>query len=145
MNQNQSSKGRYFTGLVIVALTTLFVVTPALAQRGGGGPEAMKARMTQQIDGAIEALALEGVKADTVRSILQSGVDKQMAMMGNAQGGDRAAMRDKMAAVDTEVLTQLEGVLTAEQIVAYKKYKESQQMRRGGGGRGNGGGNGSGQ
>lgn len=138
MNQNQSSLCRYFIAVAIIALTTLSVATPVLAQRGS--PEAMKERMTQRVDGAISALALEGVKADTVKAILQSGVEKQMALMGSMQGGgDRGAMREKMSVIDADVAKQLEAVLTSEQMETYKTYMESQRMRRGGDGRGGNG------
>jgi hypothetical protein len=115
-------------GLALLLLS--FWLAPAsFAQGRGVNPEQMQERMEAQNEETIKELGLPKAKADLVRPILQTSLEKRMDLMKNRQ--DRQAMRAKMGDLDQETETKLAEVLSKEEMVKYKKIQEERAAQRG--------------
>jgi hypothetical protein len=95
-------------------------------------PEDMAKRQTDQIK---EKCGLDKAQEKKVYDLnLKSG--KEMAKMRSEMqgGGDRDAMRDKMAKMRDDQNKEMKKILTAEQYTKYEKYLEERRAARQGGG-----------
>jgi len=122
----------------VVLLLALAAPTRAGAQ--GFDPQAMRQRMTDQVDETVKTLALEGEVATKVKEILMARVEKRMELFARmraareqGQQGGFQGMRAAMASLDEETGKQLAEVLTEDQLAAWKAHEEElrSQMRRG--------------
>jgi hypothetical protein len=130
----RTSTGRTATVALTLLVVAFLSAPPANAQ--GFDPERARQRMSEQVGETVKALELEGETADTVRSILMARVEKRMelfASMRPGEGRGPEGMREAMAKLDTEAEGRLAGVLTKEQVDAWKAHEEAlrSRMRRG--------------
>ena len=123
---------------ILVVAASLAVAAPLYAQGGGGGggggmqqmtPEQRLARTKDQLMKDITLSPAVSAKVDT---ILTAAMAKQAAARG-AGGGDRAAMMEAMAKLNTERNDAIKALLTDDQ---KKKFEENAAAAMQGRGRG---------
>ena len=123
--------------LVLLLLLAGFT-SPALGQRAGG--QNMEERMQAEIEAVMDSLALSEEKDVQVRAILAEDLQERTSLMQDLRGQNRdarAAMREKMTALDAQTDEKLEAVLSAPEMEKYTRVRdelrESQRGRPGGG------------
>ncbi len=123
---------------ILVVAASLAVAAPLYAQGGGGGggggmqqmtPEQRLARTKEQL---LKDITLAPAVAAKVDTVLMTAMTKQTAARG-AGGGDRAAMMEAMAKLNTERNDAIKALLTDEQ---KKKFEENLAAMPQGRGRG---------
>ncbi|MGF1924422.1 MAG: hypothetical protein ACQUHE_09615 [Bacteroidia bacterium] len=129
--------------LLIICALFFGAVTFANAQgQGGGGrmggtPEERIKRSTDQL---VEKLKLTDEQKTKATAVFTAQVAAQTKMREEMQGGDRAAMMEKMQKITAETQTKINEFLTDEQKKAYKvmldeQKAEMEKRRQGGGGK----------
>ena len=126
---------------VAVLVLTVFAQSAFAQGQRRMSPEQMQERIAAQIDETIVALALEGDRAETVKTILTAQAEKrikvQRAMMearssgqGQAGQGNRQGMRESMAELEQETVAMLGDVLTEEELATYAELVASRRGPR---------------
>ena len=114
-------------GLALLLLS-LWLAPATFAQGRGFNPEQMKKRMAEQNDELIKYLNLTDEKASVVRPILEASQQKRMDLMKDRT--NREAMRAKMDEINKETEALLIGVLSSDEMKAYKKWQEEHRQQR---------------
>ena len=125
-----------------LAAALLFLIAADASAQNRFSPEQMRERMEAQIEETVEALALEGDKAESVRAILMMQSEKRVKMQqemrarrgqrgqgqrrGNREG--MQAMREHLQKLEAETADMLSQVLSEEEM---EKYVELVASRRG--------------
>lgn len=116
-------------GVLILALVT----TGLFAQQRGGrqnmDPEQMAARQLETMKEIIKINAKEEAKVKEI--FLNSAKQQQKEFQAMGQGGDRTAMREKMAEMNKKRDAELEKVLGKERMEKYTKEMEKRRQERG--------------
>jgi protein CpxP len=129
--------------LLIICALLFSVVTFASAQgqgRMGGTPEE---RIKRQTDQLVEKLKLTDDQKAKATEVFTAQVAAQTKMREEMQGGDRAAMMEKMQKMTAETEAKINAFLTDDQKKAYKVMIDEQKAemekrmreRQGGGGK----------
>jgi Spy/CpxP family protein refolding chaperone len=122
---------------ILVVAASLAVAAPLYAQGGGGGggggmqqmtPEQRLARTKEQL---LKDITLAPAVAAKVDTVLMTAMTKQTAARG-AGGGDRAAMMEAMAKLNTERNDAIKALLTDERRRSSKTSRPCLRSRRGG-------------
>lgn len=148
---------KYFNKVVLaVAVGCVLAALPVVAQPGGGGGGGrggfgggMGGGLTpEQVLGLLafdDKFAVTDKQLVALRAGLKESYAKQREMMEELMGGDvdwqamREKMREGQAAMRTEVMEIVAGVLSAEQMDTLKRHIAEAQERRGGMGGNRGG------
>jgi protein CpxP len=116
--------------LLIICALLFSVVTFASAQgqgRMGGTPEE---RIKRQTDQLVEKLKLTDDQKAKATEVFTAQVAAQTKMREEMQGGDRAAMMEKMQKMTADTEAKINAFLTDEQKKAYKVMIDEQKAAR---------------
>ena len=143
---------KYFNKVVLaVAVGCVLAALPVVAKPGGGGGGSggfgggMGGGLTpEQVLGLLafdDKFAVTDKQLVALRAGLKESYAKQREMMEELMSGDVdwQAMREGQAAMRTEVMEIVAGVLSAEQMDTLKRHMAEAQERRGGMGGNRGG------
>lgn len=121
----------FIVGLLLITLTYF---SPAMAYRGdcANDPEQIISTLKDRLD-------LTKEQAARIRPIIENKIKKQQEIFEKfkTQGREeRRSLRNEMQAISNDTATQLEKVLTTEQMEAYQNFQtEQRQKMRGRGSR----------
>ncbi|QPH39588.1 hypothetical protein [Pedobacter endophyticus] len=128
--------------LMMICALLFSVVTFANAQQGGGqGRGGMMMKPEDRVKQLDEKLKLSDDQKTKLTTVFTEQADAMKKMREEGQGGDRAAMREKMQKMRTDNDVKVNAVLTADQQKTYKTWQDEQraemqkrmQERQGGG------------
>ncbi|MCB0717343.1 MAG: hypothetical protein KDD65_02785 [Bacteroidetes bacterium] len=124
---------RVATRLFMLAAVTVLMASFSSNLLAQPDPARMKERIQQRVDDTMKQMALTGEKEKSVRSILNAGAEKQIALFSEGAGGREgfAAMQEKRQAIDKDVEDQLGKVLNEEEMTKYRSIVEKQRAQRG--------------
>jgi hypothetical protein len=121
---------------------TVFIASPADAQWGGGGgqrqrpsAEEIEKRRQEARTRLFETLKLDDAQTKLVDSLLTVRDEKMMEMVElmRASFGDREMMREmrgEMQDLQVDTEKKIDAVLTEEQRLLYKEYREKERENR---------------
>ncbi|MES2419445.1 MAG: hypothetical protein V4541_14765 [Bacteroidota bacterium] len=117
--------------LMIICGLLFSVVTFANAQQGGQGrggtPEERAKRQTDQL---VEKLKLSDEQKTKAAAVITEQIAAQAKMRADNQGGDRAAMMEKMQKIAAETEGKINAFLNDDQKKAYKTMLDEQKAAR---------------
>jgi len=128
--------------LMMICALLFSVVTFANAQQGGGqGRGGMMMKPEDRVKQLDEKLKLSDDQKTKLTTVFTEQADAMKKMREEGQGGDRAAMREKMQKMRADNDVKVNAVLTEDQQKTYKTWQDEQraemqkrmQERQGGG------------
>ncbi len=106
-------------------------ITPLEAQQRGGPGGGRGPTVDEQVVALTDALALTDEQAVSVRAVLETATERRQEMFAGGPPDDREAMRAAMMQLREDTDTQLEEILSEDQMEKYTELMAQQRQRRG--------------